>query len=332
MHDFVIFNKATKIQKKVNPFFVYFCTQNKTMSQDLFSLIDCSPTPSKPTLCVLTGPTAVGKTELSLQLAEQYRTAIVSSDSRQFYQEMSIGTAKPTSKELERVPHHFIGQLSVQDYYSVSRFEQDVLKLLPSLFAKSPVVLLVGGSGLYIDAVCKGIDDLPDPDPIIREEVIALYENEGIDALRRQLKLLDPPFYEQTDIANHKRLIRALEVCLQTGSPYSSYLKSNRKERPFEIKKYCLMRPREELFQRINLRVDQMMEEGLLEEAKSLLSYRNLNALNTVGYKELFQYMDGALSLEEAVEQIKTNTRRYAKRQMTWFKRDGEYKEIMINE
>lgn len=281
-------------------------------------------------LCVIYGPTAVGKTEFAIQVAENYSAAIISADSRQFYKEMSIGTAKPTAKELNRVSHYFVGHLSVHDYYSVSRFEQDVLKLLPELFAKNPVVVMTGGSGLYIDAVCKGIDDLPDPDPQIRKKVLHLFENEGIESLRSEVKILDPDFYQQTDIANPKRLIRALEVCLQTGKPYSQQLKSVKKIRDFNIEKFALTRPQEELHQRINQRVDEMMKMGLLDEARALMPYRSLNALNTVGYKELFSYFDGDITLNEAVEQIKSHTRRYAKRQMSWLKRDGEYREITI--
>lgn len=288
--------------------------------------------PNKPLLCVITGPTAVGKTDLTVRLAEQYDAPIISADSRQFYKEMFIGTAKPSEEEMRKVPHYFIGHLSVTDYYSVSRFEQDVLTLLPQLFAKNNLVIITGGSGLYIDAVCKGIDDLPDPDPEIRDQVIQLFEKEGIRALRRELKFLDPLFYQQADIANHKRMIRALEVCLQTGKPYSSHLTSKKKERDFEIRKFCLCRPREELFERINNRVDLMMKQGLLEEVRSLLPFRKYNALNTVGYKELFDYLDGKISLNDAVEQIKVHTRRYAKRQMTWFKRDGGYEMVELSQ
>ncbi|MDL2296623.1 tRNA (adenosine(37)-N6)-dimethylallyltransferase MiaA [Bacteroidales bacterium OttesenSCG-928-B11] len=281
-----------------------------------------------PTLCVIYGPTAVGKTDLAIQVAEKYSAAVVSADSRQFYKEMSIGTAKPTAAELARAPHYFVGHLSIEEYYSVSRFEQDVLKLLPELFRENPVVVMVGGSGLYIDAVCKGIDDLPDPDPEIRQKVLDIFANEGVEGLRHQVKLLDPVYYNQTDIANPKRLIRAMEVCLQTGKPYSQQMTAERKTRDFNIVKYALIRSREELIERINHRVDVMMELGLLEEARLLLPWRHLNALNTVGYKELFAYFDGKIALDEAVEQIKAHTRRYAKRQMSWMKRDGEYMEL----
>lgn len=276
----------------------------------------------KPLLFVVSGPTAVGKTEFTINLAKRYNCPIISADSRQFYKEMRIGTARPTEEEMQQVPHYFIGHLSVTEYYSVSRFEQDVLTLLPKLFEKSNLVIMTGGSGLYIDAVCKGIDELPDPDPEVRKQVITLYETEGIDALRRNLRILDPSFYEKADIANHKRLIRAMEVCLQTGKPFSSFLTATKKKRDFEIKNYSLTRPREELFERINNRVVQMMEQGLLEEAYSLLPFKHYNALNTVGYKELFDYFAGKLSLDDAVNLIKVHTRRYAKRQMTWLNRN----------
>lgn len=279
---------------------------------------------------VIGGPTAVGKTAFAIETAKQYHTEIISADSRQFYKEMRIGTSFPTAEELAQVQHHFVGQLSIGDYYSISKFEQDVLHLLPSLFAKSPVVVMTGGSGLYLDAVCKGIDDLPDPDLEIRQQVIDLFENEGIDALRSRLKHLDPVFYSTNDIANQKRMMRALEVCLQTGKPYSEWLTQGTKKRDFSIVKYYLNRPREILFDRINRRVDKMIEEGLVEEAKGLYPHRHLNSLNTVGYKELFNYFEGLCTLDEAIEKIKVNTRRYAKRQITWFKR--EYQELLLED
>ena len=283
---------------------------------------------NRPTLIVVAGPTAVGKTQFCIALAKQYGCSIISADSRQFYREMNIGTAAPTKEEMAGVPHYFVGHLSINDYYSVSRFEQDVLQLLPTLFQQTNTVIMTGGSGLYLDAVCYGIDELPDPDPAIREEVIRLYENEGLTALQTKLQLLDPEYYESVDVANHKRLIRAIEVCLQTGKPYSSFRSMSQKVRDFDIVKYCLSRPRDILFSRINQRVDLMMEQGFLEEATQLYPHRHLNALNTVGYKELFQYLDGVLSLEEAVNDIKTHTRRYAKRQLSWFKRDASYQYV----
>ncbi|MDR1758601.1 MAG: tRNA (adenosine(37)-N6)-dimethylallyltransferase MiaA [Bacteroidales bacterium] len=281
-----------------------------------------------PLLCVLAGPTAVGKTNVAIQWARTCKSCVISADSRQFYKEMTIGTAKPSLAEMSGIPHYFIGHLSISDYYSVSRFEHDVLQLLPSLFARAPVVFLAGGSGLYIDAVCKGMDCLPDPDPHIRAVVAKIHEEEGIESLRARLRVLDPRFYQQTDIANPKRLIRALEVCLQTGKPYSSQLTAPKIQRPFTVRKYCLTRSRPNLFDRINQRVEIMMQNGLLHEVKSLLPYRHYNALNTVGYKELFQYIDHEYTLEQAVENIKTHTRHYAKRQLSWIKRDGEYESI----
>lgn len=279
----------------------------------------------KPTLLVIAGPTAVGKTQFAIETALQCESVVLSADSRQFYREMKIGTAAPSNKELATVKHYFIGNLSIHDYYSVSKYEQDVLQLLPSLFAQHNVVVMTGGSGLYIDAVCNGIDELPDPDPEIRQFVNNIYKNDGIESLRSQLRKVDKAYYNSCNLADHKRMIRAVEVSLQMGKPYSDFLKNPHKKRDFNIIKYCLVRPREELFDRINRRVDLMMEQGLLEEARQLYPYRELNSLNTVGYKELFDFFDGKLSLEQAVTDIKTHTRRYAKRQMTWFKRDGSY-------
>lgn len=284
------------------------------------------------TLLVLAGPTAVGKTETAIACAERYNTVILSADSRQFYREMKIGTAAPTPQELERVPHFFVGNLSIHDYYNASRFEQDVLALLPRLFEKHPVVIMTGGSGLYIDAVCHGIDDLPDPDPQVRQFVIDCFEQEGIEALRHHLKRLDPAYYESCNLADHKRMMRAVEVSLQLGTPYSTHLKATRKQRDFDIVKVCLTRPREELFARINQRTEQMIAKGWLKETESLLPYRHLNALNTVGYKELFAYLDNKISLEQAITDIQTHTRRYAKRQMTWFKRDQSYQMMNVDD
>ena len=282
----------------------------------------------KPTLLVIAGPTAVGKTQFAIETALQCESVVLSADSRQFYREMKIGTAAPSDEELATVKHYFIGNLSIHDYYSVSKYEQDVLQLLQSLFARHNVVVMTGGSGLYIDAVCNGIDELPDPDPEIRQFVNDIYKNDGIETLRAQLRKVDKAYYDTCNLADHKRMIRAVEVSLQMGKPYSEFLKNPHKKRDFDILKYCLMRPREELFDRINRRVDLMMEQGLLEEARQLYPYRELNSLNTVGYKELFDFFDGKLSLEQAVTDIKTHTRRYAKRQMTWFKRDGSYTQI----
>lgn len=271
---------------------------------------------------MVTGPTAVGKTDYTIALAEKLRTPIISADSRQMFREMSIGTARPTEEELSRVQHYFVGTLSIHDYYNVSLFEQQVLKLLETLFLSHPVVIMTGGSPQYIDAVCKGIDELPDPDPVTRQYVQNLYQTNGIEALRAQLQLLDSSYFEKVDHNDYKRMMRAVEVSLQMKKPYSECLNQKPAERNFNIQKYYLNRPREELFDRISRRVDMMMEMGLLDEARGLYPDKELNALNTVGYKELFDYMDGKCSLEQAVVDIKTHTRRYAKRQLTWFKRD----------
>lgn len=287
-----------------------------------------SATFSRPTLYILTGPTGVGKTAYTIELAQRWQVPIISADSRQFYREMRIGTAFPTEEELSAAQHFFVGMLSIHDYYNVYMFEQDVLKLLAELFQKYPVVIMTGGSPQYLDAVCHGVDEMPDPDPSIRQYVINLHNNNGAEALYAQLKLLDPVYAETVNPNDSKRMMRALEVSLQMGKPYSEQLHKKQVQRDFRIEKYYLNRPREVLFDRINRRVDKMMEDGLLEEARGLLPYRHLNALNTVGYKELFDYFDGKCTLEQAVTDIKTHTRRYAKRQITWFKR--EYEEITI--
>lgn len=287
---------------------------------------------NRPTLLVIAGPTAVGKTQFAIETALHYESVIISADSRQFYKEMKIGTAAPTKDELARVPHFFVGNLSIHDYYSVSRFEQDVLALLPELFAKHQVVILTGGSGLYIDAVCYGIDDLPDPEPTIRQYVNDCFLKEGVESIRQQLKKLDPTYYETCNLADQKRMMRAVEVSLQMGQPYSSFLTNNKKSRDFDIYKICLTRPRQELFSRINLRTAKMMENGWIDEARQLYPLRHLNALNTVGYKELFSYFGGELSLEQAIADIQTHTRRYAKRQMTWFNRDDSYQMLPLSE
>lgn len=278
------------------------------------------------TLLVISGPTAVGKTSAVVSLAEQYQVPIISADSRQFFREMKIGTAYPTEEELARATRYFVGMLSITDYYNIYMYEQAVLQLLDRLFEQYPFVLMEGGSPQYIAAVCDGVDETPDADPQIREYVNNLFARNGIDSLQAQLQLLDPEFYETVDKKNHKRMIRAIEVCLQTGRPYSSLMRHQKKERDFTILKYYLNRPRAELFERINLRVDKMMEAGLEAEARQLYPYRHLNALNTVGYKELFDYFDGTCTLEQAVEDIKTHTRRYAKKQLNWFKKD--YREL----
>lgn len=275
-------------------------------------------------LIILLGPTGVGKTELSLQMAEELETEIISCDSRQMYREMKIGTAAPTEEELKRVPHHFIGHLSIHDYYSCGRFEIDALAKCNELFQKHDTVIMTGGSMLYIDAVCKGIDDIPNIDEELRQSLLERYQNEGIENIRQELKILDPDYYKIVDLQNHKRIIHALEVCIQSGKPYSSFRSETKKERPFVIEKIGLNRPREILYNRINERVDIMMENGLLEEARNLYSFKGLNALNTVGYKELFNYFDGTWTLDFAIQMIKQNSRRYAKKQLTWFNRDPE--------
>lgn len=278
------------------------------------------------TLLVITGPTAVGKTKLTIELARHYQIPIINADSRQLFREMQIGTAAPTPEELRMAKHEFVGILGLKDYYSASMFEQDVLKRLDEHFKTSDIALMSGGSMMYIDAVCNGIDDIPTIRDDIRQLMKQRLQDEGLEALCEELKRLDPEHYEIVDRKNTRRVVHALEICHQTGKTYTSFRKKEQgsmsKEHPFRIMKIGLNRPREELYERINLRVDQMMEQGLLDEAKTLYPMRHLNALNTVGYKELFAYFDGVWSLDEAVERIKGNTRRYARKQLTWFKRD----------
>jgi tRNA dimethylallyltransferase len=275
------------------------------------------------TLIVVVGPTAVGKTACCIKLAQSLKTEIISADSRQFYKELNIGTAKPDEKELSSIKHHFINSHHINEYYSVGAFEKDVLNLLTQLFKKHPNVIMTGGSGLYIDAVVKGLDEeLPDPDPETRLFLDELFEKDGISGFRGLLKKLDPVFYNEVDLNNSKRLYRALEVCLTANKPYSEIRTGCVKKRPFNIIKIGLNRPREALYNRINLRVDKMIADGLLDEVKSVYKYKNHNALKTVGYRELFDYLEGKITLNEAIEKIKINTRRYAKKQITWFKRD----------
>ena len=276
------------------------------------------------TLIVITGPTAVGKTELCIDLAKYYGIPIINADSRQIYRELRIGTATPTEEQQNIVRHYFVGSISIDDYYNASMFEQDVMNLLKEQFKHSAIQLLTGGSMMYIDAVCNGIDDIPTIRDDIRKEMKRRYEQEGLEALCEDLKRLDPEHYEVVDRKNHRRVIHALEICYQTGKTYTSFRTQEKKQRPFQIVKIGLNRERNELYQRINKRVDQMMEEGLLDEAKSLYGKRENNALNTVGYKEIFAYLDGKWTLEEAVERIKGNTRRYARKQLTWFNRDEQ--------
>ena len=284
------------------------------------------------TLLVLTGPTASGKTALAIRWAEKFRTEIISADSRQFYREMRIGTAAPTEAELRRVPHHFVGHLSVNDSYNVYRYEQDVLTLLEKLFKQHDTVVMTGGSGLYIDAVCNGIDLLPDPDPALRENLWRMLRENRVEEFHQMLKEKDPEYYAVVDRQNPVRMIRALEVCIQTGQSFSSLRQQQAKKRPFQIQKYAISLPKEQLHERINRRVELMMAEGLEAEARSLYPLRHLNALQTVGYKELFAYFDGQCTLEESVAAIQTHTRQYAKRQITWFKRDSDYRWISPEE
>lgn len=279
---------------------------------------------NKPTLIVLIGPTGVGKTELSLSIAERYKTEIISADSRQLYADLKIGTAAPTPEQLARVHHHFVGTLNLTDYYSAAQYEAEVMKKLEQLFKVHDVVLLTGGSMMYVDAVCKGIDDIPTVDKDTRELMMKRYEEEGLERLCAELKLLDPAYYAQVDLKNPKRVIHALEICYMTGKTYTSFRTQTKKGRPFNIIKIGLKREREELYDRINRRVDIMMEDGLLDEAKSVYAFKGLNSLNTVGYKEIFSYLDGEWDLPFAIEKIKQNSRIYSRKQMTWFKRDEE--------
>jgi tRNA dimethylallyltransferase len=280
----------------------------------------------KNTLIVLLGPTGVGKTDVSITIASNFKCEIISADSRQFFREMKIGTAVPDDLQLQTINHHFVRFLSIEDYYSSSLFERDVLELLPKLFSVNNICLMSGGSCMYIDSVCNGFDDIPDVDPAVRQKYIDIYREEGIEGLRIALKILDPEHYAKVDLKNYKRIIRALEICETAGIPYSSFLKKRKKERDFKILKIGLERSREDLYDRINSRVDEMIGKGLEEEARILHESRNLNALNCVGYKEYFDVFDGKISKEKAVELIKRNSRRYAKRQLTWWGKDKEIK------
>jgi tRNA dimethylallyltransferase len=278
----------------------------------------------KNTLIVLPGPTGVGKTEFAVDLASRLHCEIISCDTRQFYREMKTGTAAPDEKQLSRVRHHFIGFLSVTDYYSVSLFERDVMALLPTLFASNPVAIMTGGSMLYMDAICRGMDDIPDTDPAVRQKYAGMYSREGIAGLRMALKMVDPGYYAKVDLHNPRRILRALEITASTGRPYSSYLTAPVRERGFRILKAGITRERSELYRRIDARVDRMISEGLEDEAASLIQYRGLNALNTVGYREMFRWFDREITREQAIMLIKRNTRRYARKQLTWWNRDSE--------
>lgn len=274
------------------------------------------------TLLVVLGPTGVGKTALSLALAERVKSPIISADSRQIFRELSIGTASPTAEELARVPHHFIATRSIHEPYSAGKYEEEALALIETLFAKHDLLLLVGGSMMYIDAVCNGFDAIPDIQPELRAQLWETYAQNGLEWLHQELQRLDPIHFSKVDTHNHKRMLHAVEVSLQTGRPYSSFCTAEKRKRPFNIVKIGLNRPRPELYERINARVDTMMELGLLAEATPLFPHRALNSLNTVGYKELFSYLNHEWTLEQAVQMIKQNSRRYAKRQLTWFNAD----------
>lgn len=275
-------------------------------------------------LIVLTGPTGVGKTELSLFVAEFLHSPVINADSRQLYAELPIGTAAPTPAQQARVEHRFVGTLKLTDYYSAARYEEDVMKTLDELYQQQDYALLSGGSMMYIDAVCKGIDDIPTVDEETRRIMLERYQAEGLTPLANELRLLDPTYYNEADIRNPKRVIHALEICYMTGKPYSSFRTHQAKKRPFHIIKIGLQRDREELYRRINDRVENMVSDGLVEEALRVQEYRTVNALNTVGYKEIFKYIDGEWTLDYAKEKIKQNTRIYSRKQMTWFRRDAD--------
>lgn len=288
--------------------------------------------PNKKYLVVIAGPTGVGKTALAIQLAKQYVTEIVSADSRQFYKETEIGTAKPNQAELNEVTHHFINTLSIHQNYNIGDFEKDAIACLTDLFTKHDIVFLVGGSGLYINAVLYGVDEFFEIKPETREFIKTKYSESGITWLQSELKEKDPDYYEIVDVNNPQRLMRALEVCYDSGKPYSSFLSNNKKQRPFNVIKLLINSPREVLYERINKRVDEMVDQGLIEEAKALYPYKSLNALNTVGYKELFAHFTGELTQEAAIDLIKQKTRNYAKRQLTWFNNQDEYETFAPNE
>lgn len=280
----------------------------------------------KGTLVVIAGPTASGKTSVAINLAKRLKSSIISADSRQFYKEIPIGTAAPSESELSEIKHYMVGNLSIKDVYNVSKFETDVINLLDNELVDCDYVILAGGSGLYIDAVCKGIDTLPDVDIEIRENVKKLFQENGLESLQLKLKEVDEEYYTQVDLNNPMRLMRALEVCYQTGKKYSDLRLNKPVKRNFKIIKVGLSVPRDELVELINLRTERMIEDGWVDEARSVHKYKELNSLATVGYKELFDFFEGRINFEKAIEKIKTNTRRYAKRQMTWFRRDKEIK------
>ncbi|NQU81350.1 MAG: tRNA (adenosine(37)-N6)-dimethylallyltransferase MiaA [Bacteroidetes bacterium] len=273
-------------------------------------------------LIVILGPTGIGKTDVAIKIATELETYIISADSRQVFKELNIGTAIPDTSQLKKIKHFFIQHKSIHDYYSASIYEQEVISLLKKIFPLKEKVVMAGGSGLYIDAVCEGIDDIPDVDPEIRKKVGEKLISEGTNSLRNDLRLLDPESYKKVDLKNPKRIQRAVEICLSTGKPYSSFLTDKNKKRDFKVLKIGLNKEREELYEKINNRVENMIKSGFVEEARELYQYRNFNSLNTVGYKELFDHFDGKINLTESIELIKRNTRRYAKRQLTWFQKD----------
>jgi len=284
----------------------------------------------KKRLIVISGATAIGKTALSIKLAQHFNTEIISADSRQFYKELKIGAAPPSHEELAKVKHHFIQHLSVKDNYNVGLFEKDAIALLQNLFKKTDTLIMVGGSGLYMDAVCNGLDTFPEVDEKIKKELIAEYKNKGITFLQDELKKTDSDYFDIVDINNPQRLIRALAVIRESGKTFSAFRNKISSKRDFKISHFSLEMERKKLYEKINRRVDMMMEEGLLKEVENLIPYKNKNALQTVGYKELFEYFDGEISLEEALIKIKQNTRRFAKRQISWFKRDENIQHIPI--
>lgn len=279
---------------------------------------------TKKILLIVTGPTGIGKTKIGIELANHFKTEIISADSRQIFRELSIGTAVPSKKELNSARHHFIHTHSVTENYNASIYETEAINLLEKLFQNNDIVLMVGGSMLYIDAVCNGIDIMPDVDPEIRNELKNRYEQEGLESLRLQLKKLDPDYYNQVDLKNQNRIIHALEICITTGKPYSSFRSNRKKSRPFNVIKIGLDCNRAELHARINTRVDKMIEAGLEKEAKNVYHLKQLTSLNTVGYREFFDYFDGLISKEKAIELIKRNSRRYARKQLTWYRNDPE--------
>ncbi len=277
------------------------------------------------TLIIIVGPTAVGKTDLCVKLAKLLDTEVVSADSRQFYRELAIGTAKPTEDEMDGVPHHFVNSHSIHDYYSVGDFERDCLKVLEEVFTRKDTAILTGGSGMFIKMITDGIDEMPEADLVLRQQLAERFEKEGLSQLKEELRVLDPVYFEQVDDQNTQRVLRALEVCISTGKPFSSFRKNQKVERPFKMLKIALERPREELYARIDTRMDLMLEGGLEAEAKAVMEYREHYALKTVGYREIYEHLDGDYDREEMIRLLKRNSRRYAKRQMTWFKNQDEF-------